>query len=250
VRNVILFLAAALCAGPAALAQEIDAKDLENRIDYAYFTEEATALRNLIRATQSTVAKAAYTPEIRYVLGFAQYRLGAVLAAKEESEAAKAMSECVDELDEATDADEQFAEAYALQSACYGQLAALSAMSAMISGPKSGARLDKARKLAPQNPRVALVDALGTYSRPRIFGGDKAQALTKLKLAAELFDKAAPNPATVPSWGHADAYAALGRSLFEAGDTLGARNALERALIIAPEYAAAKRLLGQVTSQR
>jgi hypothetical protein len=45
----------------------------------------------------------------------------------------------------------------------------------------------------------------------------------------------------MPSWGHADAYLYLGRSLMEAGDTLGARNALERSLIIAPEFAAARR---------
>jgi hypothetical protein len=34
----------------------------------------------------------------------------------------------------------------------------------------------------------------------------------------------------------------------QAGDTLGARNALEQALIIAPEFAAARRELQRLTS--
>lgn len=239
-----------LACGVDILAQEIEPKDLENRIDYAYFTEDAATLRNLIRGMREAVAKGASTPVTHYILGFAQYRLGGVLAAKDESNAAKELSDCVDELDEATELDEQFAEAYALQSACLGQLAGLRAMTAMINGPKSESRLEKALRLAPKNPRVALLDGLSDYRRPKAFGGDKARALAKLKRAAELFDRSVQDPASMPSWGHADAYAALGRSLLEAGDTLGARNAIERALIIAPEFAAAKRLLSRLTSAR
>lgn len=247
-----IFTASSLACGVGILAQEIDPKDLENRIDYAYFTEDAATLRNLIRGMRDAVAKGATsaTSESHYILGFAQYRLGGVLSAKDESNAAKALSDCVDELEQATEVDEQFAEAYALQSACLGQLAGLRAMTAMINGPKSEARLEKALKLAPKNPRVALVDGLSDYRRPKAFGGDKAQALTKLKRAAELFDRSVQDPASMPSWGHADVYAALGRSLLEAGDTVGARNAIERALIIAPEFATAKRLLSRLTSAR
>lgn len=245
----ILAVSSLACAVDA-VGQEPEPKDLENRIEYSYFTEDAATLRNLIRAQHDAVAKGAATPEAHYILGFAQYRLGSVLAAKDESNAAEALSACVDELDEATEADEQFAEAYALQSACLGQLAGLRAMSAMINGPKSEARLEKALKLAPKNPRVALIDGLSDYRRPKTFGGDKARALTKLKRAAELFDLSVQDPASMPSWGHADVYAALGRSLLEAGDTLGARNAIERALIIAPEFAQAQRLLARLTSAR
>lgn len=238
-----------LTCGVDILAQEIDAKDLENRIDYAYFTEDAATLRNLIRGMHDAIAKGS-APDTHYMLGFAHYRLGGVLAAKDEANAARALSDCVDELDEAIEVDEQFAEAYALQSACLAQLAGLRAMTAMINGPKSEARLEKALKLAPKNPRVALVDGLNDYRRPKTFGGDKARALTKLERAAELFERSVQNVASMPGWGHADVYAALGRSLIDAGDTLGARNAIEHALIIAPEFAMAKRLLSQLTSAR
>jgi tetratricopeptide (TPR) repeat protein len=247
------------CGEPgAAGAQELDAKDLENRADYAYFTEDAAALRNLIRESHSAFAKTAPDGAMHYALGFAYYRLGSVLARSDSSAAATAMSECVDALDEALEADEESAEAYeesaeayALASACLGQLAALRTISAMVNGPKSAARMEKALKLAPRNPRVVLLDALGAYSKPKAFGGDKAAALVKLRRAAELFDQAAAVSASAtPGWGHADAQAALGRSLLESGDTLGARNALERALILAPDFAAARRLLAQVGAAR
>lgn len=232
-------------------AQELDPKDLENRVDYAYFTEDAAALRNLIRQARSAFAKGSPDAAAHYVLGFAYYRLGAVLASKDSSAAATAMSDCVDALDEAIEADGESAEAYALESACLGQLTGLRPISAMVNGPKSGARMEKAIKLAPRNPRVVLLDAFGAYSKPKAFGGDKAAALGKLRRAAELFDEAAARSTqALPGWGHADAQAALGRSLLESGDTLGARNALERALILAPEFAAAKRLLAQVTTGR
>ncbi len=245
-----LALAGVLAAAPA-FPQELDPKDLENRVDYAYFTEDVGTLRNLIREARTTFAKGSPDAVAHYALGFAHYRLGAVLAAKEPSAAAAAMSKCIDELDEAIEADPQSAEAQALQGACLGQLAALRTISAMVNGPRSASRLEKALKLAPQNPRVVLLEALAVYAKPKAFGGDKAGALTKLRRATELFDEAAAlSELALPGWGHADAQAALGRSLLEAGDTLGARNALERALILAPEFAAARRLLAQIGAAR
>lgn len=250
VRAAALACGFSLLAGHPAIAQELDLDDLENRADYAYFTADAKSLRTLIREAQSASSKGSADKMTRYVLGFAQYRLGLLLAKSQGSEAAKAMDACIDELDEAIEADEAFAEALALQSACHGQLAALRTLSAMRHGPKSGARIEKALELAPRNPRVVLLDALGDYGRPKAFGGDKARALDKLRQAAELFDKADEEAASLPGWGHADALAALGRSLYESGDLLGARNALERALILAPDFAAARELLARVTATR
>ena len=107
--------------------------------------------------------------------------------------------------------------------------------------PAAGrSRLDKALKLAPKNPRVVLIDALNDYERPRALGGDRQQACTKFERAAQLFDASPQAKAEPPSWGAADAYLYVGRCLNDSGDVLGARNALERALIIAPDFAAAR----------
>jgi Tfp pilus assembly protein PilF len=51
-----------------------------------------------------------------------------------------------------------------------------------------------------------------------------------------------------PGWGAAEAYTYLGRGYLERGDVLNARDALERALLIAPDFAMAKRLLTKITT--
>ncbi len=230
-----------------ALAQQLDWRDLEGRIEYAWFTEDANSLRNLLRTAESGVAKTADAAIGRYQLGLAHYRLGLLLMQQKHAAAAEAMSDCVAQLDEAVEADEQFAEAYALQSACYGSLAGLQAWKALVYGPQSDARLNKALKLAPDNPRVALLDALANQQKPKAYGGDKAGAQIKIKRAVELFEEGADPAPGEPQWGAAEAYLYLGRGLMQAGDALGARNALERALIIAPDYAAARRELRRLT---
>jgi tetratricopeptide (TPR) repeat protein len=232
--------AAIVLLASAAVAQELDLRDIEGRIEYAWFTEDANTLRNLIRTAEGALPKSADSAFVRYQLGFAHYRLGLVLAERKDTAAADAFTGCVRELDGTVEANEQFADAYALQSACYANLAALQAWKTMVYGPQSASKLDKARQLAPRNPRVALLDGLAD--------ADKARAQTKIKRAVELFEGAGEPAAGEPSWGAAEAYLHLGRGLMQTGDTLGARNALEQALIIAPEFAAARRELQRLTS--
>jgi tetratricopeptide (TPR) repeat protein len=233
--------------GASAIAQETDLRDVEGRIEYAWFTEDANSLRNLIRSTEGVLPKGGDSAFTRYQLGFAHYRLGLLLAQKKDDAAAEAFSGCIEELDEAVEANEQFADAYALQSACYGSLAELQAWKAMVYGSQRDSRIDKARELAPRNPRVMLLDGVADGERSKAFGGDKARAQAKFKQAVELFERAGEPTEGGPGWGAAEAYLYVGRGLMQSGDTLGARNALEQALIIAPEFAAARRELGRLT---
>ncbi|HZF26615.1 MAG TPA: hypothetical protein VEZ88_10175 [Steroidobacteraceae bacterium] len=237
-----------LMAAVGVHAQEMDTADLEGRIEYAYFTADANALRNLVSTMQNSLAKGDSSPLAHYERGLAQYRLGQVLATAADSGAAAAFANCSDALGKSIDADKQFAEAYALQSACYTSRAQINAWKGVVDLPLGGSRLDKALKLAPSNPRVALIDALNDYDRPRAFGGDRTQACTKFAHAAKLFEAVANDASRTPGWGAADTYLHVGRCLRESGDVLGARNALERALIIAPDFAAARDELRRVVA--
>ena len=244
-------IALLLILSGVAGAQEIDPADLEGRIEYAYFTADANALRNLAGTLQNSLAKGAANAQAQYQRGLAQYRLGQVLAATaDSSNAASAFSTCIDALGKAIDADKQSAEAYALQSACYIGLSDLKAWKGVLDRPLGSSRLDKALKLAPSNPRVVLVDALNDYLRPRSLGGDRLQACAKFAHAVKLFDASGEDASRTPGWGAADAYFYVGRCLNEAGDVLGARNALERALIIAPDFTAARQELRRVVAPR
>jgi Tfp pilus assembly protein PilF len=64
-----------------------------------------------------------------------------------------------------------------------------------------------------------------------------------LQLAVQLFDASSATNIDTPGWGHAEAYLALGRELQSRGDQLGARNSIEKSLIVAPDYKAAQRQL-------
>jgi tetratricopeptide (TPR) repeat protein len=117
----------------------------------------------------------------------------------------------------------------------------------MVYGPQRDSRIERARALAPRNPRVVLLDGVADGEKSKAFGGDKVRAQSKFQQAVELFERAGEPAEGEPGWGAAEAYLYLGRGLMRTGDTLGARNALEQALIIAPEFAAARRELARLT---
>jgi tetratricopeptide (TPR) repeat protein len=91
--------------------------------------------------------------------------------------------------------------------------------------------------LAPENPRVLLLDAISLYNTPERWGGDKDKAIEQLHAALDQFEDAAPSDPLAPQWGHADAYAWLGIAHLEAGRHAQARKALQQALDTRPGYA-------------
>ena len=73
--------------------------------------------------------------------------------------------------------------------------------------------------------------------------------MAELTLAAQIFEQTSATTIDVPGWGHAEAYLALGRQLQARGDVLGARNWLEKALIVAPDFKAAQRQLATLIAR-
>jgi len=153
---------------------------------------------------------------------------------------------CVSALDHALEAQKGFADALALQSACLDQLADLSSWRAPLAGSKSASRLRKALQLAPRNPRVLLLDAISDYGHPK--SAETPRSCDRFKNTAAVFETERANVDQVPGWGAAEAYTWLGRCYLGNGDAVSARDALERALLIAPEFGQAKRLLSSITS--
>ena len=208
--------------------------DLESRIQYGYFTEDRHALRNL--------AESLGTPDSHdrlksYYVAFVAFRLMQLDPGKSEAQ------NCVRALDQSLHAQSDFADALALQSACLGQLAELGKWRTPFRAPKSATQLRKALDLAPGNPRVLLLDALAGYERERA-----TASCEKFKSSPAAFDAERANVDQVPGWGAAEAYMWLGRCYLDKSDVVPARDALERALLIAPEFAQARRLLSSITS--
>jgi hypothetical protein len=114
-------------------------------------------------------------------------------------------------------------------------------------GGRIGSRIGEAVKLEPKNPRVKLVEALAQFERAGKDEKEKAAALRNLRAVTQMFEQARAGASSTPEWGAAEAYAFLGRALYDQRDAVGAREALERALLIAPDYAFARALMGQIT---
>jgi len=207
--------------------------DLESRIQYGYFTEDRHSLQNL---AESLGAPDSHDRLKSYYVGLLAYRLTQLDPNKSEAQ------RCVHALDQSLRAQSDFADALALQSACLAVLTELGKWRTPFGAPKSATQLRKALDLAPRNPRVLLLDALADYEH----GG--ATGCEKFKSTAAGFDAERANVDQVPGWGAAEAYMWLGRCYLDKGDVVPARDALERALLIAPEFAPARRLLSSITS--
>src|SRR5256885_1931908 len=108
--------------------------------------------------------------------------------------------------------------------------------------------IGRALGLAGRDPRVLFIDALSDYQLAPELGGNKERALVKLRRAVAAFELERAGTEQLPGWGAAEAYELLARDLLDHGEALGARDALEHALVLAPEFSQARRLMAQIIS--
>jgi tetratricopeptide (TPR) repeat protein len=242
-------LGLAATAAPA-LAQDTHWLDIESRIQYGYFTEDQRALHALVEPLTSNDAHDRLKSYYAGLLAYREIQLALPTPPRRngrtKSEARQMLERCVSSLDHALEAQKDFADALALQSACLEQLADLSSWGSPFAGSKSASQLRKALQIAPKNPRVLLLDAVSDYEHPK--SADAPRSCDKFKNTAAVFETERADVDQVPGWGAAEAYTWLGRCYLGNGDAVPARDALERALLIAPEFGQAKRLLSSITS--
>lgn len=233
-------LSLALVAAGNARAADVDWMDVEGRIQYGFYTEDARSLSDVV--AQLSRPEEGEDPLRHYYIGLANYRLATLVATKDKSRARQAAARCVSRLDAAVSAKSDFAEGMALQSACLRTLGNLTPWKP-LAGPRSSGQMERAAKLAPKDPRVLLLQALDTDEDGRL----DAPAIAKLKKATAAFEAERKGAERTPGWGAAEAYARLGQGYLEQGDVLAARDALEHALLLAPDYALARRLMHKIT---
>jgi tetratricopeptide (TPR) repeat protein len=238
----IVGLALLPCIGGAA---ETNWLDLESRIQYGYYTEDT---RSLEKVMELLAPGEAPSVSRSYYAGLANYRLSELWAQKDKSRAKDTAEACVHNLDDAVKIQKDFADALALQSVCLDVLAGLEAWRTPFASSKSGTQIEKARHLAPKNPRVMLLDAVEIYQRPKRSDADLQLALNGFKKAAAAFEAERQEAEHTPGWGAAEAYLYLARCHLDRGAAVEARDALERALLLAPEFAEARRMMKRITS--
>jgi hypothetical protein len=239
IRNILL--TAMLLTAASGWAQE--GGDTQAQIDYAYQTEDANRLANLIQNLTTRVKDNSADISLRYHLAHAQYRFGQLSGERHARPAEAAFSDCIDELKPVIDKDVKSAESMVLQSACYSGLAELKSLEAVLLRSRAADRLKAALKLQPRNPRAVLLSAMQDLRHAKAGSPEGQRGFAELRSAAELFEQSSGTSDDAPGWGHAEAYLALGRELQIRGDHLGARNWIEKALIAAPDFKTAQRQL-------
>jgi hypothetical protein len=247
-RRVLLGLA--LAAGCAlAQTQEQDWRDLESRIQYGYYTEDAAALRKL---SENMSREEGHDKLHAYYAALLDWRMALLAAQGDGGSSAGAMAQlahrCVSDVDAALAADADFAEALALRSACLATPLETAGGYAPLASHRARKDIERALQLAARNPRVLLVDAMSDYALAPARGGNKERALPKLRQTVAEFEAERGGVARLPGWGAAEAWLLLARDLLDHGDAVAARDALEHALLIAPEYTEARRLMTRITS--
>jgi len=233
-----------LAASRAAPGAETSWRDIESRIQYGYYTEDAAALRSLrglIAADESHERLHGYYAAL---LAWREAQLAAQGVPGSRGAAAGDLARrCVTEADNVLEAEAAFADALALRAACLAT--PLGASGASLSAHRARKDIEHALQSSPHDPRVLLVDGMNDYQLASS-GGNKERALPKLRLAVAAFEAERAGLERLPGWGAAEAYLFLARDLLDHADPVAARDTLEHALLIAPEFAQARRLMARI----
>ncbi len=208
--------------------------DLAARIHYGYYHGETRTLD----VAQTALERLTDSAEVFYYRDLAALRR-AQLGGTDRAASAR-LQGCARREVAAGTAKLFAAEAWTLAAAC-----------ALVAGDddRSEEALAKARALDEDNPRIALVEA---WAMTRTAGADAARRAAlaeKLVAVVAAFDAWTPSLAD-PDWGHAEALTALAASALDRGQAREARDLIERALFLAPEYRAAVELRTAMQSTR
>ena len=218
--TTIAVLAAAFSANGAPSAEVID---LAARVHYGYYHAEPRT----IDAALAGLERLGDTPEVLYWRDFAALR-SAQLGASDRL-VSERVRQCA-QRKPPPKIDKYFAaEVWILAAAC-----------AQVAG--DAGRREEALRLARErdddNPRIALVEAWAAIADAGTDPAGRAAASARLAAVVEAFE--AWEPALHdPDWGYAEALTALAAAALDRGQTRTARDYIERALLLAPDYRAA-----------
>ena len=200
-------------------------------------------LQNARALFKQATGQTEQTALAHYYAALSDYRIAHQFNEEAEEKRERVLDDAIAHLEAATETAPKMADAWALLSACYGQMMGMNPWQGITLGPKSSNALSKAKELAPKNPRVWIVSGTQDFFTPAMFGGDKEAALRKFKKAARLAAQETVSAPLQPSWGHAEAHAWIGIAHMDAERYDQARRAFQRALDVNPNYGWVKAVL-------
>ncbi len=232
----ILVLATLALIATAQPASATDPAELATARTLTY-AAAFDSVHKLVAVREQLASMSAADPksvELHYWVALASYRLVPRVMTKDKKQAQRYCDDAVAHLDQALAASPQSAECMSLKAGLLGLSISMSPMKAMSLGGEISGIEGQAKGIAPENPRVALLEGIGTYNKPGFVGGGAKKALPQLERAITLFAAAAPGDSTSIDWGYDDAHVWAGRSAAKLKDWNAARAHYEKALEINP----------------
>ena len=237
-------LLAVLAAAAASAESVAELDDAAARMQYAFYTNDTQGIETLLKNLDEFQVDELLAASKSYQLAYGNWKLSQLylqpLADQRprpnaKSLAAKAAQTCVRHARRAVELEAGLAEALAIEAACEGHSPTARSGSAGCANSKP---LRTAAGLAPANPRIKLVQAICAPTT----AVDPA-AVERWRAVVASFEAAPPSRPGKPDWGHVEALTMLGETYLQRGDPVAARDALERALVLAPDYRQAQQLL-------
>lgn len=245
-RPTLIAVTALLIAAPAAPALALDPAEVAAAKRAVQHGVDLGSPDTLLAARGRFAAMSAADPGsklLHYWVAFASWRAMPLVQRTDRDGAKRIGLDGVEHLDRALAIDPDFAEALALKGGLQGMLIGAGGGSPMTLGPQSDANLARAERLAPGNPRVALLDGVGILHKPAIFGGGAKKALARLAEAGARFETETVVDSTLPDWGRDDVHVWTGRAYAGQKRWAEARDAYRRALQVNPDHGWARAVL-------
>jgi hypothetical protein len=243
-----LVLALAIPLAQADALSELD--DAAARIQYASYTADARGIEDALGLVHRLELPESRKAMKEYYVAYGEWKLAELYADEAadgrrgaRASSVKAAKACEDAADSATELDARLAEAYAMSAIC-AALASRAPELLSLGGCERDKALRTARELDPSNPRVRLIEAQCLRASEK----NPAALLTRVQAIAKDFDAAPSGAPGRPDWGQPEALLLLGELQLQQGDWAGARDSLERALVIAPDYRKARERLQKAGS--
>ena len=238
----------------ARAGASLEVTDLAGRVDYGFYVGDARAIDDAVEALKRMSDSDA---AVRYYRAFASLRLaqlGGEYAASHAEDCVKnaTVEEPTEHLTRAAAEARARAsvESWLLVAVCAGLSGRSEPGKGLTHDKRLGPALARARALEPSNPRIALLDAWLVSRRPALADpGQRDDAVAKLEAAVEAFGAWSPPP-DAPDWGEAEALASLAEVHLARGELRDARDLIERALLVAPDYRFALELRAQLQGSK
>ncbi len=216
--------------------------DLAGRIEYAFYAADSRSLQQSGQVLEKLQVDPMDSALRDSYLNYGRWKAAQLLATDNPEQARQFAQSCAESRSTARDAP-TLALQHALVAACYGMLEFLRPMRRVLYRGNRESALKQALQEGGSAPQVMFIAAwLGLQQ-------DSAEnSYSLLTQAMNGFGAVQTSGrATTADWGYAETCYLLGKLEMARGDALGARNALEQALVLAPDYRDARQLLQSLT---